>query len=188
MNVVRKFHRNRNSTTVTRTPPSISAFCTLPTARLMKSACWNALVLIVTSGGKRGFEAGQRLFDAIGDFERVGVRLLLDRGDDRGLHVEAAFAALERRAELSPSAMFLTRTGAPSRTRDDGVFEVFDRIDAPARADQILFVRPFEKSARSVDIGFADGLCSPDRASSRDQPAAQDRPGPDTACARRRSP
>src|SRR6266545_3982287 len=55
MNVVRKFQRKRNRITMTRTPPSIRASCTLPIARLMKSARWKALVLIVTSGGGVAF-------------------------------------------------------------------------------------------------------------------------------------
>ncbi len=55
MNVVRKFQRKRNRTTVTITAPSASAAFTLPIARSMKSACWNALVSIVTSGGSPAF-------------------------------------------------------------------------------------------------------------------------------------
>jgi hypothetical protein len=43
---------------------------------------------------------GERLLDASGDLERVGVRLFLDRGDDRRLHIETAVTALERRAGL----------------------------------------------------------------------------------------
>ena len=52
MKVVRKFQRNRKSTTVTMIPPSRMEAWTLPTARLMKSACWKALVSITTSSGR----------------------------------------------------------------------------------------------------------------------------------------
>ena len=39
MNVVRKFQRKRNSTTVTMIPPSMIESRTFVTARLIKSAC-----------------------------------------------------------------------------------------------------------------------------------------------------
>ena len=49
---------------------------------------------------QRGLQAGERLFDLFGEFERVGVRLFLDCGNNGRLHVETAVAALQCRTLL----------------------------------------------------------------------------------------
>ena len=103
---------------------------------------------MVTSSGRVGFESGKRRFDLPRDFDGVGIRLLLNRGDNIRMHVEAAVAALQCGPKLhSGDVLHKDRRSVPDG--DDRVRQVFEAVHAASRADQVFLGGPFQKSARS---------------------------------------
>jgi hypothetical protein len=83
ISMVRRLPRKKNSTPATRQAAISSLSCRLPIDASMKSAWRKITCGAVMPCGRLPLRSYQRRFDAFGQVDRIGRRLLLDAQDDR---------------------------------------------------------------------------------------------------------
>ena len=106
-------------------------------------------------GGQRPFTS-TRASSTGGDFESVGVGLLLNRRDDVRMHIEAAVATLHCRDQAHIGDV-LHKNGRRVSNSYHRIRQILDvsRGRAPGRSTP---GRPLKKAARCVHIGGADSI------------------------------